>query len=380
MAGNILDRQLTARAADEIRFTLAVNEDDTAIRRLLRENPMRGEITLSFEREPNYFRGFDIEGVETQTILACKSERLLCMGRCSTQRRFVNGQIRRVGYLADLRLDTQAQGRFDILRRGYQFFRELHHNEPPNFYFTSIASDNHRSIRMLERGLPGMPTYEFLCDFVTLPIPVSRNTRKLQQFNCTRGSSEYLAELVSCLNSQAKQNQLAAFWTEDDLLSLKSIGLALSDFQLVLDGNKVIACAVLWDQRSFRQIVVREYSRKISFARPWLNLAAKLFGALQLPPENSSLAFGLISPLSVAQDQPELALALIRSILPIAAERGLEFCAVGFATGDSRLEMIRNHFRCREYNTRLYRVRWNDADADSPVPDGRPFLPELAFL
>jgi len=378
MAGNILDRQLTAPAAGEIQFTLAGDEDDAAVRRLLRENPMRGEITLSFEREPNYFHGFDIEGLETQTILAYESEQLLCMGRCSIQRRFVNGQIQRVGYLADLRLDAQVQGRFDILRRGYQFFRELHHNEPPEFYFTSIAADNHRSIRLLERGLSGMPAYEFLRDFVTLLIPVSRNAHKLRQLNCVRGSGEHLAELVSCLNSHAKQNQLAAFWTEDDLISLKGVGLALSDFQLVLAENKVIACAALWDQRRFKQIVVREYNRKISVARPWINLAAKLFGTPRLLTINSTLAFGLLSPLAIPADKPELALALIESILPIATERGLEFCAIGFAADDSRLKTLRDHFRCREYNTRLYQVRWKDTN--NPIFDGRAFLPELAFL
>jgi hypothetical protein len=378
MAGNILERQLIAPAAGEIRFVLAHGEDDAAIRRLLRENPMHGEITLSFEREPNYFHSFDIEGVETQTILAYESEQLLCMGRCSIQRRFVNGAIQRVGYLADLRLDAQAQGRFDILRRGYQFFNELHHSEPPDFYFTSIAADNHRSIRLLERGLPGMPAYEFLCDFVTLLIPVSRNARKLRPLNCVRGSSKYLAELISCLNSHAKQNQLGAFWTEDDLLSLRNIGLALSDFQLVLDDNKVIAFGALWDQRCFKQIVIREYSRKVSVARLWINLAAKLFGTPRLPPANSILAFGLLSPLAVPSDKPELALTLVESILPIAAERGLEFCAIGFAADDSRLKTLRNHFRCREYNTRLYQVRWKDTN--NPTLDGRPFLPELAFL
>lgn len=378
MAGNILDRQLTAPVTSEIRFALANDEDDVAIRRLLRENPMRGEITLSFEREPNYFNGFDIEGVESQTILAYESEQLLCMGRCSIQHRFVNGQIQRVGYLADLRLDAQAQGRFDILRRGYQFFRELHHSEPPDFYFTSIAADNQRSIRLLERGLPGMPAYEFLCDFVTLLIPVPRHARKLRQLNCVRASGEHLAELVLCLNSHAKQNQLAAFWAEDDLLSLKNVGLAMSNFQLMLDESKVIACAALWDQRSFKQIVVRDYSRKVFIAHSWINLAAKLFGTPRLPPLNSTLAFGLISPLAVPADKPELTLALVESILPIAAERGLEFCAIGFAADDSRLKTLRDHFRCHVYKTRLYRVRWKDTN--NPILDGRPFLPELAFL
>ena len=53
-------------AASELstRFAVATRDDDAAIRRLLRENPMRGAVSVGFEREPDYFRGGEIAGGE----------------------------------------------------------------------------------------------------------------------------------------------------------------------------------------------------------------------------------------------------------------------------------------------------------------------------
>ena len=55
MAGTVLERQLSRQGAARFRFEMARPEYDGVIRRLLRENPIAGEISLSFEREPNYF-------------------------------------------------------------------------------------------------------------------------------------------------------------------------------------------------------------------------------------------------------------------------------------------------------------------------------------
>ena len=385
MAGTIIESQLTTPIASLVRFALATEKDDAAIRRLLRENPMAGEIRLAFEREPDYFRSTQMANADSKTILGFLHEQLIGIGRCSFRNCFANGKMRRVGYLSELRLDANAQGRFDILRRGYQFFRELHRDDPADFYFTSIAADNERSIRLLERGLPGMPAYKFAADFVTLLIPVPRNARgnkgnnelASHGFKCVAGSRALAGELVSCLNSHAEQNQLAAFWTETDLLSLENFGLALSDFRVVLGKNdSIVACTALWDQRHFKQIVVRGYARQISVARPLINLLAKLFGTMHLPAVDTTLAFGFIS--FVCCSDPQLLATLIKAILPVATERGLEFLTLGFASNDSRLPIIRGQFRCREYRTRLYQVIWDEAD--ELILDTRPFLPEVALL
>ncbi len=46
----------------EFSFELARPADDLALRKLLAETPMPGRITVSFERQPNYFMGCSIMG------------------------------------------------------------------------------------------------------------------------------------------------------------------------------------------------------------------------------------------------------------------------------------------------------------------------------
>ena len=55
MAGTALAGKLTAERTSRVDFALADEGDDADIRRLLRENPMRGRIAVSLEREPSFF-------------------------------------------------------------------------------------------------------------------------------------------------------------------------------------------------------------------------------------------------------------------------------------------------------------------------------------
>jgi len=197
---------------------------------------------------------------------------------------------------------------------------------------------------------------------------------------CVRGSKGRAGEIVSCLNFHAASRQFASHWTEDELLSLEDLGLSAGNFQLALKGDKLIACAALWDQRQFKQTVIRGYSAKISLARPWINLAAGLFGTPRLPPVNSTLAFAFISPLAVPSDDPQLFRVVIESSLCAAAERALEYVVIGFASDDARLATTRARFSRREYRTRLYCVHWPDSLGAMPAFDGRPFSPDIAFL
>ena len=120
MARAVLECELIPASIGRLRFALAAEADDAEIRRLFRENPMAGRISLSFEHEPNWFSDARLPEQTKQTIVAREAGRVVCVGFCSIRRRFVNGAPRRVGYLGGLRLCSRQAGRFDILRRGYE--------------------------------------------------------------------------------------------------------------------------------------------------------------------------------------------------------------------------------------------------------------------
>jgi hypothetical protein len=377
MARDVVERELTESRTSRVCFAIATEADDADIRRLLRENPMPGNISLSLEREPNYFADARLPGETKQTIVARHNGRVICLGSCTIRLRFINGEPRRVGYLGGLRLDKGVAGRFDIVRGGYEFFRKLQGDSPADFYFTSIAADNARARKLLERGLPGMPRYEFIGDFVTVLLPSKHHDSTRNARTNAVPSKE---QLIALLNHHNAGRQFAPCWSAEELTALQPLGLRPENFRFVRKNGQIAASAALWDQRVFKQTVIRSYGPSLTFSRPALNLAALFTGGAKLPAEGETLANAFISHLVVEPGDSEALPGLLAELRGDAAQRGIELLTAGFAAADPRLTVLRSHFRCREYHSRLYTVRWPECGGSSPDLDGRILAPEAALL
>jgi len=393
MARTVLERELTLARAGLVSFDVANRVDEAEIRRLLRETPMPGQISISLEREPNYFSDSGIPGEIKQTILAHDGAQLICAGSCSIRDRFVNGQRRRVGYLGGLRLDGRHAGRFDILRRGYEFFRELQVDNPAEFYFTSIAADNARARTFLERGLRGMPRYEPIGEFVTVIIATSGG-RRANELSSNTGTSGLAArdmaqsqpslsvgnELIAFLNECNQAGQFAPCWSAEELIALQPLGLQASDFHIQGHGEQMMTCVALWDQRCFKQTVIKDYTPWLALVRPLFNVCEGIMGRPRLPAAGATLASAFVSHVGIRTVEKNKFVELIGNLRSPAYQRGIEHLTLGFAANDPRLPEVRSRFACREYRSQLYVVRWPGVGGKACDLDGRCLAPEVALL
>jgi len=376
-----------ARNEGAVRFEVATRNHDAAIRRLLRDNPMRGPmsglIDLSLEREPSYFdAAAAIDGAEHKTIVALDGDRVISAGSISARKRFINGTPITVGYLGGLRLDSSHQGRASIIRRGYEFFHRLHEQGGPPIYLTSIVADNVRAIRLLERGLPGMPKYRLIGKFVTLltRVPKHRNNhlrsgiKKNDEPQIVRAGEPMSRVLAELLNVDHQRYQFAPVSTAEELDGVDLRAACLGD-------GTPVACAALWDQRPFKQAVVRGYERPLRLARPLINIAASVFSTPGLPRVGECVSQAFVSHLAVNEDDDgNLLMKLIRDLEREAVARGIQYLTLGFDARDSRLARIRKVFRPREFSSRLYVVHWSDGEDLAASLDGRIIAPEVALL
>jgi hypothetical protein len=377
MARDVIERELTGTRAGHLRCAVAPADDNADIRRLLRENPTPGQISISLEREPDYFADAHIPGATKQTIIARDDRRVVCAGSCTIRQRFVNGRAARVGYLGGLRLAGSHAGRFDILRHGYEFFHQHQAESPADYYFTSIAADNVRARTLLERGLPGMPLYEFTGGYVTVLISARRAGSVPKAVANMIPSAE---EIVEFLNHHNGAHQFAPCWSEDELAALQSLGLQPNNFGFIRDGRSIRGSAALWDQRGFKQTVVRGYASSLARARPVLNVVARFANETRLPAVGETLSNAFVSHLAAEPNLPELLTGLIAELCGAAARRGIELLTLGFVADDPRLAVLRRNFRCREYHSRLYVVRWPGCGGAARELDGRVLAPEVALL
>jgi len=360
---------------------LASAADDEEVRRLLREHALPGDIALTFEREPDSAIAAAIEGDVHQTMVACVHDVGKIAGIASRAERnvFFNGQPARLGYLGQFRTDLHGHRVGALLDEGFGFCRRLHEQGDVAAYLTAVVEDNHAARRLL-CGLrsSAAPRFVRAGGLVTLAIPRARRRVGLPPgIEIRQGSVELLPDIVACLERNGRRYQFTPRWTAEDLLSARRTpGLEPRDFLVAIAGGRVTGCAAIWDQREFKQVIIRSYSQRLARWRSVVNLAGPWVGVPALPAVGRPLEFVYLSHVAVDDDRPEVTATLVseaRRRLPA----GVSYMVTAFAEGSLLLAGAGRH---RTYRSVLYLASWPDGQYVVDSIDARLPHPEVAIL
>lgn len=368
-----------------MRFELALREDEPAIRRLLRRTPIPGGITLSLEREPSAYAANAVASDHTQILVARAEEsgEIVAMGVRGVMDWYVNGAPGKIGYLGQLRVDPSYRARPRLLLRGYAKFKELHEADGcTRIYATTIMADNMPARRVLESPMKGMPRYRHIDDLVTLAITTRGGAPgSLPGVQIANAASEDLEEIEHCLARYGSRYQFTPVWSP---AVLKDAGrmrdLSVYDFILARRNGRVVGCLALWDQRKFKQTVVRGYSWQLACARPVTNALSHFVGSPRLPAVGEQLDMAYVSHVAVDGDNPEVLELLLRRALMRAAERGVTLVSLGFSRRNVLAEFVATRFRARKYHSRIYVVFWPDGAGIADTIKSMPSHLEVAIL
>ena len=376
-------------------YELATQHDDPELRRLLRENPFAGSISLSLEREPDYFLASAIEGAfhETLVVRDTKTNQLVGIGDRSARPLYVNGEIKDVGYFSGLRVDSKYRHGLALARflgKGWEGQREQHKDGRAKFYLMSIVSDNNPAQRLLDSKLPHYPRLHRHTHMYTYAIHPARTFPSLraaalwrrsnlsiasgeEQIKITRATADSIPAIVDCLHRNGMRRQLAPHWTEETLLSPLTPGLSISNFFLAQSGPRIRGCLALWDQQACKQTVVRGYSGSMARFRKIMNL----FTPLPEPGTRLNQCFACF--LAVDDDDPQIFAALLRAVHDEAARLRYDYFLLGL-TKDSPFHSIVKTYRPIAYESDIYLAAWEDGFDEIARVDNRPSAPEIAIL
>jgi hypothetical protein len=357
MDGAVAEGRLTAAASAAIDCRVAGPEDDADLRGLLRENAMGGWVTVSLEREPRYFAKL-IKQEEHQAIIARDARSSAAVGMCARSVRpaYIEGEVRPLGYIGELRIARGYRNRFRILRAGFETLRrDLHEPWRTPYYLTAVVADNHAARRLLEADLPGKPHYRPLTDCTTLAIRAAAKDTE-----CEAASEGDIPEIAACLARNLARYQFAPVWTEADLRAAATAGgPRADDFILHRRNGRVTGCIALWDQSAVRQAVIRGYDPRIALLRPLLNATGAWTGLPRLPRAGEVLRQAYLAFAAVDDDDPAALRALVAAALSEARRRGYALGSIALADGNPMLPALKAAFRARAYHSRLYLVHWN---------------------
>ena len=366
-------------------FTLATPADDESLRRLLRENPIPGSLSLTFEREPCYFGASAIEGPFHQTIVAREKDsgQVIAFGNRSVRKLFMNGHPQDIGYMSQLRV-CPDYGKGLYLARGlaggFKKYHQLHEDGRAPFYLMSVIEDNLPARRLLQSALPEYPyvkEYARMFTYAVYPVRQKPAMNLPRSWQLMRASDQFTDGIVDCLNRNSLRKQLAPYWTCE---SLFTSNLSPADFFVVLDNERVVACLACWDQNAFKQTVIRGYSGSLARWRKLLNIFSSFGAWPYLPEPNTRLRYSYASHLAIDNDDPHVFAALLRAIYNHNIERGYSYFVIGLAEMNP-LRTVVKPYRPLTYVSQLYLVTWDHGQRFIEAVDKNLIpSPEIAIL
>lgn len=367
-----------------LRVDPARAEDDAGIRALLRQQVMDGDIRLTFEREPDVHLAATVEGERHHAFVARRpTGEVVGLASRAVRRAWVGGEPRWVGYLAQLRRVSSLKGGRHLLRQGFEACAATRRDDELPFDLTSIVSGNDEARRLLECGLPGLPTYRRLCHFSTLTFET--RSAKANDLRVSVGTPDLLPAIADCLQRNLRRQDFAPVWRSEDLRDPeRTRDLDARDFLVIMDGaengGRVRACVAVWDQRRFKQVVVRGYRGALGTFLPLVNVGLRLTGRPRLPRTGEPLALGFLSHVAVNDQDLDLLPPLIDAARDVAARRGLAYLSAGFARRNPLADVVREATGARRLESLLYLVgRQSDVDLWLDRVSGRPHV-EVATL
>ncbi len=370
----------TARYA----FALATQDDDAALRALLRDNAMPGRISLTLEREPSFFAAAAIEGEQHQTLVARDaSGAIVGLASRACREVFVDGAPRRVGYFAQARIAAPHRGRRALLGGFARAFRELHADGAAPWYVTTIVADNLAARRLFEAEWKDKPTYRRLGVLRTLAIPLWRARRARPPAGLALRPADVvdLPRVADCLQRNLRRYQLAPCWRAEALADERyTRGLRPRDFIVAERAGRLVGTIAVWDQSAFKQSVVRGYGGWLARLRPLVNAVVPGLPAPLFPAPGQRLLGVFLSHLAVDEEAEAAAPALVGAALDEARRRGFALATLGLTEGHPWLAPVAGAFGHVAYRSVIYAAHWPDAAAEVAALSRRPPLVELAVL
>ena len=361
MAGTALERELST--ASRTRFAVACTEaDDSAIRRLLRENPMAAHIAPHLRaRAATIFAAADLAG-----------------GGRSNDRRVpraapgLHGALHAARMLGGWRVNAcrlsrgaPARGAARGKLRNFagwvsSFFDLAQGNDPAEFYFTSIGAENERARRLLEAaaGYAGA-TFPRRIGHLLIAVREDRARCDGRSCKCHRPTAGCL-RAVRMLDEHGRRHQFAAAWTPENLLALEPTAchsIAFSSPSMVDKLSRAVHCGISGPSGRRHP---RYSPRSLSSGAFLLNGSVKrLFGTPSVARVRVGAGPRFLRPVGVGAREPKSLFpdSSLRHF-PIAAETGRIIASLTVSSDDGRLRLagLRRRFSTRTGRSRC--IAW----------------------
>jgi hypothetical protein len=326
----------------------AVAADNAALVRLAAACPMRGDLTMCIDREPDFFALARLEGERWRVGVAERDGEITGCVAASVRSAHVDGQVAPTGYVGDLKVHPAHRGG-DSADALTGFARDTLRGLGGNALPTLVTIlDGNRAMERRTIGPRGLPR---LARFATLEVhavPFLWPRRAtMDGITAEPARREDLDEMGAFWRMVAPYRQLAPVLDAERLAAFidAAPGLSIEDYLVArrADG-RIAGFFALWDQRLLKQLRVLGYSRRLTAARTALNAIASVAGTPRLPDVGHRLPSLAALHLCVPHSAPEVLRALLLHAYAVHRRAGPLFLTLALDRRDPLRAALRGLF------------------------------------
>lgn len=324
---------------------LATQADNAACLELFSAVPMRGELVLSTQREPDFFALYSMQKVNAYTYVG-DDERggLVGMATALVRDGWLDGAPARVGYLGDLRI------RFDRGRHFGRFFGEffdaLCTETKCDTYITSILSSNRAAMNALTRRKgkrTQQPYYSKLQNIEAVSVQLTRTRTPSTNVKVRSATAADVPQLIEVLASSHRSRPFGYRYDEGELEHRLAHwpGFSLDDTLLAVDGDRILACCTVWDPSLVKRYRVHAYEGSMKWVKRGFNFAASVARWPKLPEPGGEFRYAYLTNLFVRDESPMVFRALLEHAYARLQPKGFHFFTFELHENDALSSALR---------------------------------------
>ncbi len=286
-----------AKSVEGLHIRPAHLMDDQQLVKLIAESMPSNGVLLSFERFPSYFTAThtQYEQPHVMVIVADEQpEKILAMFNLGTRNCYINGLVKPLRYVGDLRINktTRGKGLINLLMLYLKQCFPLDET-----YQTVVLNDNMTARKVLHENRPEVPTH-YMCDRVETHTLTGFKTKKQLSNHLSinpmtakdiKGVNRFIQYMADYYNFLPAYD-FNGITAEDPYWN----GLSFNDFYIVKRAGQIVGLYGLWNQGSFKQTRIAEYGKFIAAIRPAYNYWAKRTKQLCLPKKGETLNYMML--------------------------------------------------------------------------------------
>ena len=311
----------------EVTPRLATGADNRACLELFSAVPMRGDLVLSTQREPDFFSLYGMQRVEPFTYVGDDGAGgLVGIATALIREGWLDGAPARVGYLGDLRI------RFDRARTFGRFFGDffdaLCERTGCSAYYTAILSSNRAAMNALTKRRAkrvNQPFYQRLHEFNAVQVQL---TRKRTPSGTVRSAAPNdVPKLVELL---AREHQKRPFGYRYDQGELehrlaKWPGFTLDDTLITEKNGEIVGFTTIWDPSPVKRYRVHAYNGSMKWVKRGFNFAASIARWPKLPEPGGEFRYAYLTNTWVKDESPATFRALLEHAYARLQPKGFHF-------------------------------------------------------